>query len=83
MVGAVSTSPRATLGSDRHLAAMARSLGWARESAARGEYADAIGWVGVVEAIGDPIPHEYEVNEVKRQAWLSALAANPGVRGES
>jgi hypothetical protein len=32
-----------------------------------------IGWVRVVEAIGDPIPHEYDT---KLQAWLSALAAN-------
>jgi hypothetical protein len=82
MVAAVSTYPRATLGSDRdrHLAAVARSLGWARESAARGDYADALGWVRVVEAIGDPIPHEYDA---KLQAWLSALAANRGVRGES
>jgi hypothetical protein len=80
MVGAMSTYPRATLDSDRHLAAVARSLGWALESAARGDYADALGWVRVVEAIGDPIPPEYEV---KRQAWLSALAANRGVIGES
>jgi hypothetical protein len=56
---------------DRHLAAVARSLGWAQESAARGDYADALGWVRVVEAIGDPIPHKYET---KRQAWRSALA---------
>jgi hypothetical protein len=55
---------------DRHLAAVARSFGWARESAARGDYADALGWVQVVEAIGDPIPREYET---KRQAWLAAL----------
>jgi alkylated DNA nucleotide flippase Atl1 len=80
MAGAMSTYPRETLDSDRHLAAVARSLGWALESAARGDYADALGWVRVVEAIGDPIPPEYQV---KRQAWLSALAANPGVMGES
>ena len=55
---------------DRHIAAVARSLGWARESAARGDYADALAWVQVVEAIGDPIPREYET---KRQAWLAAL----------
>jgi hypothetical protein len=80
MVGAMSTYPRATLDSDRHLAAVARSLGWARESAARGDYADALGWVRVVEAIGGPIPHEYEA---QRQAWLSALAPSRGVTGES
>ena len=75
MLGAMSTCPREAVVSayDRHLAAVARSLGWARESAARGDYADALGWVRVVEAIGDAIPHEYET---KRQTWLSALAAN-------
>ena len=75
MVAAMSTYPREALdrAGDRHLAAVARSLGWARESAAGGDYADALGWVRVVEAIGDPIPHEYEA---KRQVWLSALAAN-------
>jgi hypothetical protein len=80
MVGAMSTYPREALDRDRHLAAVARSLGWARESAARGDYADALGWVRVVEAIGDAIPHEYEA---KRHAWLSALAADRGVIGDS
>ena len=75
MLGDMSTCPREAVVSahDRHLAAVARSLGWARESAARGDYADALGWVRVVEAIGDAIPYEIEV---KRQMWLSALAAN-------
>ena len=75
MVAARSAYPREALDSahERHLAAVARSLGWARESAARGDYADALGWVRVVEAIGDAIPHEYEA---KREMWLSALAAN-------
>jgi hypothetical protein len=71
MVGAMSTYPQEALDRDRdrHLAAVARSLGWARESAARGDYADALGWVRVVDAI----PDEYEA---ERQAWLSVLAAN-------
>jgi hypothetical protein len=75
MVGAMNTCPQEALDRDRdrHLAAVARSLGWARESAARGDYADALGWVRVVEAIGDAIPDEYEA---ERQAWLSVLAAN-------
>jgi hypothetical protein len=73
MVGAISRYPRKDLDRDhdRHLAAVARSLGWARESAAHGDYADALSWVQVVEAIGDPIPHEYEI---KRRAWRDALA---------
>jgi hypothetical protein len=58
---------------DRHLAAVARRFGWAEEAAARGDYADALSWVGVVEAIGDLIPIEYQT---KRRAWLSALAGN-------
>jgi hypothetical protein len=56
---------------DRNLAAVSRSLEWARESAARGDYADALAWVQVVEAIGDQLQPEYQT---KRQAWLSALA---------
>lgn len=73
MIGAMGTHPRAALdhGRDRHLAAVARSLGWAQESAARGDYAEALSWVGVVEAIGDALPDGFEI---KRQAWLNALA---------
>jgi len=56
---------------DRHLAAVARSFGWAEQAAARGDYADALSWVQVVEAIGDLIPIEYQT---KRRTWLSALA---------
>ena len=64
--------------SDRHLAAVTRSLGWAVESAARGDYADALGWLRVIEAIGDEVSHEYEA---KRREWRAALAnsrARPG-----
>ncbi|MDQ6776742.1 MAG: hypothetical protein M3071_11130 [Actinomycetota bacterium] len=50
---------------------MASSLGWAQESAARGDYADALSWVSAVEAIGDALPDGFEI---KRQAWLMALA---------
>ena len=55
------------------MAAVARSFGWADEAAARGDYADALSWVGVVEAMGDLIPIEYRS---KRRAWLSALAGS-------
>jgi hypothetical protein len=64
--------------SDRHLAAVTRSLGWAAESAARGDYADALGWLRVIEAIGDEVSHEYQA---KRREWRAALAesrARPG-----
>lgn len=70
---AVSTRSRGALDGehDRHLAAVARSLGWAQESAQRGDYADALGWVQVLEAIGDTVPLEFET---KREEWLRALA---------
>lgn len=73
--GQLVTAPRGAQVSaeDRHLAAVARSLGWAEQAAARGDYADALSWIAVVEAIGDLIPIEYET---KRQAWLIALARN-------
>jgi hypothetical protein len=73
--GLLVPAPRAAQMSahDRHLAAVARSFSWAEEAAARGEYADALSWVAVVEAIGDLIPVEYQT---KRRAWLSALAEN-------
>jgi len=74
-VGLLASTPREASVSahDRHLAAVARTFGWAEEAAARGDYADALSWVQVVQAIGDLIPIEYQT---KRRAWLSALAGN-------
>jgi hypothetical protein len=56
--------------SDRHLAAVARSLRWAQESAERGDYPDALAWVQVVEATGSQLPPGFQD---KRQAWLDAI----------
>lgn len=61
---------RRTWGRARYLAEVARSLGWADESAERGDPAGALGWVEMVAALGDPLPNEYEV---KRRVWRSAL----------
>jgi hypothetical protein len=58
--------------SDPHLAAVRRSLGRAQESADRGDYADALGWIRVLEAIGEQIPPGYHA---KRRAWDAQLAA--------
>jgi hypothetical protein len=58
---------------DRHLAAVSRSLGWAQESAERGDYTDALAWISVVEATGSKLPPGYHA---KRQAWLGALGTN-------
>jgi hypothetical protein len=52
---------------------VARTLGWAQESAERGDYSDALKWIQTVEAIGEPIPPSYVT---KREAWGSALARN-------
>jgi hypothetical protein len=48
--------------------AVRRSLGWAQESADRGDYADALGWIELVEAIEAKIPTRYLID---RQAWGS------------
>jgi hypothetical protein len=67
----LSLTPRNALsGAERHRAAIAVTLTWAEESAARGDYADALSWLDVVEATGDHLLDGYEV---KRQAWLGAL----------
>lgn len=65
---------------DRHLAAVARSLGWAQESAERGDYADALEWIQAVEAIGEQLPPGYQT---KRRAWNSALAESQAKQGGS
>jgi hypothetical protein len=65
---------------DRHLAAVARSLGWAQESADRGDYADALGWVQAVEATGDLLS---PAQRATRQVWRNALADNLARQGRS
>ena len=78
----VSTTTRAPRESpdDRHLAAVRRSLGWAEDAAQRGDYADALGWVRVVEAVGGPLPDIYIT---QRQAWACALAEHQASEGAS
>lgn len=56
---------------DRHVAAVTRSLGWAVESAARGDYVDALAWLRTIEATGDQLPPAFES---KRRTWLGDLA---------
>ena len=58
---------------ERHRTAVRRSLGWAQESADRGDYADALGWIRVLEAIGEQLPPGYEG---KCRAWGDQLVAN-------
>ena len=58
--------------SDRHRAAVRSSFGWAQNSADRGDYADALGWIDVLEAIGEDIPSDYQA---KRRDWDRQLIA--------
>jgi hypothetical protein len=55
----------------RHLAAVARTLQWADESADRGDLFEAIAWLGTLEAIGDEVPGVYEF---RRDSWSAELA---------
>ena len=55
----------------KHLAAVARTLQWADESAERGDHFDAIAWLKTLEAIGDKLP---EVYEIRRDSWLPSSA---------
>jgi hypothetical protein len=54
----------------RHLAAVARTLQWADESAERGDVLDAIAWLKTLEAIGDTLPEAYEI---RRDFWRAQL----------
>ena len=57
----------------KHLAAVARTLQWADESAERGDYFDALAWLDTVKAIGDELP---EVYETRRDSWSAQLGAS-------
>jgi len=57
---------------ERHRVALS-SLRYAQESADCDEYADALLWMHVLEATGEPIPPEYQT---KRSAWKRQLIAN-------
>jgi hypothetical protein len=70
--GAVRPSSASDDGAARqHLAALRTTLSWADRSAARGDYADALVWIDVVEATGHELPDEYRA---KRETWLGVVA---------
>jgi hypothetical protein len=62
----------------RHRAAVASSVASAHECAARGDYAVALSWVAVLEAIG-ALPRELEA---ARPAWLSVLTSRSNTISE-
>lgn len=53
-----------------HRVAVANTLGWAEESAARGDYVNALAWLNVLDAIRETLPEAYEI---KRLGWRRAL----------
>jgi hypothetical protein len=59
----------------RHQAAIARSLGWAHESAARGDYADALSWMTTLDAVGHTCSSK---DQAARESWARAHASRNG-----
>jgi hypothetical protein len=53
-----------------HAAIIARTLRWADDAAARGDYAKAVHWVKTVRDLGHGLPTEYEA---KNQTWLNGI----------
>ena len=53
-----------------HAAIIGRTLRWADDAAARGEYAKAVRWVDTVRGLGEGLPDEYEA---KQESWLNAI----------
>jgi hypothetical protein len=54
----------------KHERAVARSLCFAEESAAAGDYSEALAWLRTLEAIGETLPASYRA---KREAWTAAI----------
>ena len=57
-------------GLEAHRIAVANTLSWAEESAGRGDYANALAWLNVLDAIRETLPEAYEI---KRLDWRRAL----------
>jgi transcriptional regulator with GAF, ATPase, and Fis domain len=62
----------AAAGTRRHDLAVVSTLTWADTAAKAGDHARAVGWLRVIEAIGDELPREYQT---KRREWLEAVGA--------
>jgi hypothetical protein len=55
----------------RHERAVENTLREADQAAACGDYEGALSWLGLVEAIGDDLPHTYKL---KRATWTAQSA---------
>ena len=58
---------------DRHRAAVERSLRWADEAAGQGNFASALSWLATIEAVDGEIPGEYESRRVE---WASRIVGS-------
>jgi hypothetical protein len=69
--------PRLGSNDERHRAALQRTIRWAEEAAASGDYPTAFAWLATIEAVEGELPKELEA---KRRAWagVSAAAASEG-----
>jgi hypothetical protein len=67
---AAAEQPRLT----QHEAAIFHTLSWADEAAAEHDYAGALEWLEVIEAIGDRLSEEHER---KRATWALAQGRVP------
>jgi len=54
----------------KHEQAVATTLRLAEESAAAGDYSEALAWLGTLLAIGERLPASYDA---KRAAWTAAI----------
>jgi hypothetical protein len=59
---------------ETHRTAVANTLTWTEESAARGDYVNALAGLNVLDAIRETLPEAYEI---KRLDWRRALVEQP------
>jgi hypothetical protein len=64
---------------ERHERAVANTLGFAREPAARGDFAEALEWLGVVEIVDGALPAGWEQT---RALWLHAQTSGERSHGQ-
>ena len=72
--GDLPASRRPSFGSTpaRHRRGVRRTLDWAEEAAAEGDYATALSWLATIEAVEGQLPAGLEA---RRRAWASHAAA--------
>ena len=70
---------RPRLGStpERHRAALRRSLSWAEQAAADGDYQVALSWLATIEAVEGSLPTGMDE---KRRVWAASAHAAAGER---